>query len=211
MKRQRIINAMGIEARAAQSRTRPGPGRPRRGETDARRAAILDVATGLFAGYGFAGTTIEAVAAQAGATKRTVYRHFTDKAGLLVAAVERLHEHEQDGLHEGTDLEEVAARIVHTLHGDDAVTLHRLVVAEARQHPELAEAFFERGPAASVAALTAILGAQGVRDPDRAEGLYTLLLGERHRRRLLGLEPAPSKQEALAHARRAIRIALGDV
>ncbi|WP_407319462.1 TetR/AcrR family transcriptional regulator [Isoptericola halotolerans] len=202
---------MKIEARTARTPTRPGPGRPRRGEVDARRAEILDAATGLFASRGLAGTTIEAVAAQVGATKRTVYRHFTDKTGLFVAAVERLHEHEQEELHAGTGLEEVAARIVHTLHGDDAVTLHRLVVAEAQQHPGLAEAFFERGPAASITALAQILDARSGADADRADALYTLLLGERHRRRLLGLELAPSKQEALEHARRAIRIVLGDV
>lgn len=185
------------------SATRRGPGRPRQGETEARRAEILDAATALFAARGLGGTTIEAVARAVGATKRTVYRHFTDRTGLFLAAVERLHAHERD-LHAGDDLEDVAARVVRVLHGDDAVTLHRLVVAEARQLPDLAAEFYARGPAATVAALARLLAAQG-HDDDLAEPLYTLLLGEPHRRRLLGLAPAPTADEAREHARRALR------
>jgi AcrR family transcriptional regulator len=187
-------------------------GRPRRDEVEARRGAILDAATAQFAEHGFAGTTVEGVAAAVGATKRTIYRHFTDKPGLFLAAVERLHRHEQEGLHAGADLEEVATRIVRTLHGDDAVTLHRLVIAESRQLPELAADFYARGPARSVDVLATLLAAEHPdRDAvrERAEELYTLLLGEPHRRRLLGLEPAPTAARALAHARGAIRTVLG--
>lgn len=194
---------------------RRGPGRPRREDADARRAEILEAAVTLFAERGFAGTTIEAVALAVGATKRTVYRHFTDKTGLFFAAVERLHVHERPAVHDAADLEGLATRMVHILHGDDAVTLHRLVIAESRQLPQLAATFYERGPARSIEVLALSLGGHGpsagaLSDDARelAEQLYTLLLGEPHRRRLLGLVPAPSRQEARAHARRAIRTVL---
>ncbi|MFI2105657.1 TetR/AcrR family transcriptional regulator [Isoptericola sp. NPDC019693] len=187
-------------------------GRPRRDEVDARREAILDAAIAQLAEHGLAATTIGGVAAAAGATKRTIYSHFMDKAGLFLAAVERLHGHEEEGLHAGDGLEEVATRIVRTLHGDDAVTLHRLVIAEARQLPGLAADFYERGPGRSVDVLAALLAAEhpdlgGPRE--RAEELYTLLLGEPHRRRLLGLDPPPSAARAREHARRSIRTVLG--
>ena len=173
---------------------------------------------------GFAGTTIEAVALAVGATKRTVYRHFTDKTGLFFAAVERLHVHERPAVHDGADLEELATRMVNILHGDDAVTLHRLVIAESRQLPQLAATFYERGPARSIDVLTASLDPEhtvrttgatrraGTASPstagELAESLYTLLLGEPHRRRLLGLTPAPSREQARSHARRAISTVL---
>lgn len=235
MKRQRIITRMRIDdketdatgpamARPAGGEPRRGPGRPRREDVDARRAEILEAAVRLFAERGFTGTTIEAVALAVGATKRTVYRHFTDKTGLFFAAVERLHAHERPGAHDGADLEELATRMVHILHGDDAVTLHRLVIAESRQLPQLAATFYERGPSRSIDALAASLGPEhthatpgatrqaGTASPDAArelaEALYTLLLGEPHRRRLLGLTPAPSREEARSHARRAIGTAL---
>lgn len=192
---------------------RRGPGRPRREDADARRAEIIEAAVRLFAERGFAGTTIEAVALTVGATKRTVYRHFTDKTGLFFAAVEQLHAHERPAVHDGADLEELATRMVHILHGDDAVTLHRLVIAESRQLPQLAALFYERGPARSIDVLAASLAPQDDARPDdaareSAEALYTLLLGEPHRRRLLGLTPAPSRAEARAHARHAIGVVL---
>ncbi|MFJ3407101.1 TetR/AcrR family transcriptional regulator [Promicromonospora sp. NPDC090134] len=212
-------------ARPADGEPRRGPGRPRREDVDARRAEILEAAVALFAERGFAGTTIEAVALAVGATKRTVYRHFTDKTGLFFAAVERLHVHERPAVHDGADLEELATRMVHILHGDDAVTLHRLVIAESRQLPQLAATFYERGPARSIDVLTASLGPEhtvrttpgATRQADTAlpgaarelaEALYALLLGEPHRRRLLGLTPAPSREQARAHARRAISTVL---
>ncbi|MFI6426905.1 TetR/AcrR family transcriptional regulator [Promicromonospora sp. NPDC050880] len=191
--------------------TRRGPGRPRREDVDARRAEILEAAVRLFAERGFTGTTIEAVALAVGATKRTVYRHFTDKTGLFFAAVERLHVHERPAVHGTADLEQLATRMVHILHGDDAVTLHRLVIAESRQHPQLAATFYEQGPARSIEVLAASLDSRRTTAggplpdaPGTAEAIYTLLLGEPHRRRLLGLAPAPSYEEARAHARRAI-------
>lgn len=197
---------MGDDARVPQQEPRRGPGRPRRDEVESRRSELLDAAVALFASRGLGGTTIEEVARSAGATKRTIYQHFGDKTGLFLAAVERLHAHEGD-LHDGDGLEDVAARIVHTLHGDDAVTLHRLVVAEAGRLPDLAAEFHARGPAASVAALAGLLAGQG-HDGALAEPLYTLLLGEAHRRRLLGLAPAPSEAQARAHARHALRTVL---
>ena len=70
------------------------PGRP----TDlAKREAILRTAGRSFFDAGFAATSIEQVAADAGLSKVTVYNHFGDKRGLFTAAVdfvERVaHEH----------------------------------------------------------------------------------------------------------------------
>lgn len=127
------------------------PGRPRTAERAARRAGLLDVAIRIFGARGYGATTIEAVASEAGVTKRTIYQHFTDKAGLFVAAVESQHAHEHTIA--GEDLESLATRIVHTLHGDQAITLHRLVIAEALQFPDLAAAFYTHGPANSTEAI----------------------------------------------------------
>lgn len=191
------------------------PGRPRKGEQAARRAELLDVATRLFGARGFDATTIEAVAHEAGVTKRTIYSQFTDKAGLFVAAVENLHAHEREAQPDGEDLEDLATRIVHTLHGDQAVTLHRLVIAEAPQFPDLAATFYARGPAVSIEALAAALHGPLGDDSassaarSRAGALYTLLLGEPHRRRLLGLQGSPTLAQARVHARGAIQLVLG--
>ena len=57
-----------------------GPGRPKDME---KRAAILVAAKALFIRNAFAGTSMDAVAAEAGVSKLTVYSHFGDKDNLF--------------------------------------------------------------------------------------------------------------------------------
>jgi AcrR family transcriptional regulator len=65
------------------------PGRPR----DARaERAILEATMDLVAEVGFAGLTVDAVAARAAVGKATIYRRWASKADLLYAAMEALHE-----------------------------------------------------------------------------------------------------------------------
>jgi AcrR family transcriptional regulator len=52
------------------------------------RRAILNAATNLFAERGWAGTTLSAVAAEAGTAIETVYSAFRSKSGLLIAAID---------------------------------------------------------------------------------------------------------------------------
>jgi AcrR family transcriptional regulator len=68
------------------SRQRPGsrsPGRPR---SDAARNAILKAAYQILRECGFAGFTVEGVAARAGAGKATIYRWWQSKGRLAVEA-----------------------------------------------------------------------------------------------------------------------------
>lgn len=55
-----------------------------------RRAAILKAAAVAFADKGFAGTSMDDVAAAAGITKLIVYRHFPSKEALYEAVLERV-------------------------------------------------------------------------------------------------------------------------
>lgn len=163
---------------------------------------ILDAAITRFATQGFGGTTIETIASDAGVTKRTIYTWFGDLAGVLTAAVERQHGYllATDAVEaDDAPLEEVAARLVMALHSDVSVSLHRLVIAESQRFPEVAAAFYAAGPARSIAFLQRHVG-------PHAEQLYTLLLGEAHRRRLLGIDPAPTPEDARAHARRSLEL-----
>src|ERR1700712_2496679 len=61
-----------------------GPGRPK---DLAKRQAILEAAKNLFIRNGYANTSMDAVAAEAGVSKLTVYSHFTDKETLFSCAV----------------------------------------------------------------------------------------------------------------------------
>ncbi len=71
-----------------------GPG-TRQARGRARRSIIVDSAITLFASRGFRGTTIAAVAEQAGLTDAGVLYHFRTKADLLLAVLS--HYDERDG------------------------------------------------------------------------------------------------------------------
>jgi AcrR family transcriptional regulator len=64
-----------------------------------RRAAILKAAAGAFAERGFAGTSMDDVAAAAGITRLIVYRHFESKEELYEAVLQ----HVRGRLAEATD------------------------------------------------------------------------------------------------------------
>ena len=63
----------------------PNPGRPRSTAAD---RAILEAAIKLLKADGYAGMSVEAVAAEAGVGKSTIYRRYRNKGELVVAALE---------------------------------------------------------------------------------------------------------------------------
>lgn len=66
----------------------------RRGKSEQKRAAILQAARELFVLDGYESTSVDAIAARASVSKRTVYDHFGDKervhAAVVAAIVEQL-------------------------------------------------------------------------------------------------------------------------
>jgi AcrR family transcriptional regulator len=68
----------------ADAMERPRPGRRRDPLCD---EAILAATLALFAEEGYAGVSIEGVAARSGVAKATIYRRYSDKAQVVVAAV----------------------------------------------------------------------------------------------------------------------------
>lgn len=54
----------------------------------ATRAQLVDVATRLFAAHGYDGTSIEAVLAESGASRGSLYHHFPGKEALFLAVLE---------------------------------------------------------------------------------------------------------------------------
>jgi TetR/AcrR family transcriptional regulator, mexJK operon transcriptional repressor len=123
-------------------------GRPTRADALLLRQRILKVATELFLAEGYGSTSIEAVAARAGVSKRTLYHRFDDKAALFEAVVhdiiERIRPPAGVPLVEGTNLREVLRRlagmILRAALAPQALALHRLIMSESARFPELAQA-----------------------------------------------------------------------
>ena len=63
--------------------------KPARMSAEERREQLLDATKKVVAEQGFHGTSIEAVAREAGITRPIVYGHFQDLGGLLEALIER--------------------------------------------------------------------------------------------------------------------------
>lgn len=63
-------------------------GRPPAGDAADRRGAILDAARAQFAAQGFGGTSMRAIAREAGVDVSLISHYFGDKSGLLVATME---------------------------------------------------------------------------------------------------------------------------
>ncbi|WP_213816384.1 TetR/AcrR family transcriptional regulator [Glaciihabitans sp. dw_435] len=115
-----------------------------------KREAILGAARGLFLAEGFERTSVDAIAALAQVSKRTVYDYFGDKRALLLSVVEQalgtlmsvVDRAIADHLTEVQDLEAsliaFARSISETAIGSaDYVALIRLVSNEAANLPEL--------------------------------------------------------------------------
>ena len=118
-------------------------GRPREARID---AAVGDAIRELLAREGYAGTTIERVAARAGVGRGAVYRRWRSKAEMVFAAV--VHSAElptpvDSGTLEG-DLVALAERIADLAGNEQARAALPGLAAELARDPELAEALEDR-------------------------------------------------------------------
>ncbi|MDO1529299.1 TetR/AcrR family transcriptional regulator [Fulvimonas sp. R45] len=128
-----------------------GPGRPKDME---KRAAILEAAKSLFIHNAFAGTSMDAVAAEAGVSKLTVYSHFGDKDNLFR---EVIRSHIQDLLPDqtyqfdpATDIREILLRVAQTHARLDCdrqtVGTFRAILSDCRQgNPRYGRLVWEEG------------------------------------------------------------------
>jgi len=183
-------------------------GRPTADERRTRETEILTAALGVFLQSGYGASTVDELAAAAQVTKRTLYAYYGDKGGLFAAMVRDLAAAVSlDAASDRDTLETLAARIVSRVHSDELVGLHQLVIAESTRFPELAQILHGSGDARHIARLAEHIRAErGPASEPLAEPLFSLLLGEKHRRRLLGIDAAPTRAQAAAHADAALAL-----
>jgi len=170
----------------------------------AKREAILVAASEAFFDRGFAATSIEQVAADAGVSKVTIYNHFTDKRGLFAASVERECEKMRghfsiDTLGDGSigeRLGTLGAAMVAFMSRPEMVQFDRRIAAETAHDPTLGHAFLKAGPWRMKDAFTTWLAhacAQGelrIADPElAAEQFVSMCKGIGDLERRFGAEP----------------------
>lgn len=180
-----------------------------RGRID-KRQAILAAAFTVFAREGYAQASVDAIAAEAGVAKHTIYNHFGDKQTLLraaiaaeadqalarnLAAVDRLREHGDDLR---AALEDVGYRLVRCYCDERSWALRRLLYAEVNTFPDLLGIIRGRASDPVTEALAdrlarvALSGRLELTDPSAAaEQLAALLTGPIENRSHLGTRKLP--------------------
>ena len=144
----RVASRIRADKKRPKKRSIKTGGRPPRADALKLRDTILGVATELFLQQGYGATSIEAVAARAGVSKRTFYDRFDDKAALFAAVVHGIIDNIRPPpdvpLLAGASLPEILRRlaglILKATLAPQAIALHRLATGESSRFPELANA-----------------------------------------------------------------------
>jgi TetR/AcrR family transcriptional repressor of mexJK operon len=129
-----------------------------------KHRSIVEAATTVFLRKGYLGTSMDEIAALAGVSKQTVYKHFADKERLFAEIVTATVDEASDPVHDevldlqdsgdvAADLRDLARRQLALVMQPRVLALRRLVIGEAGRFPELGRTFHERGPGRTVAAL----------------------------------------------------------
>ncbi|MCK9538101.1 TetR/AcrR family transcriptional regulator [Dokdonella sp.] len=193
-----------------------GPGRPKDPE---KRAAILDAAKRLFPQWGFEGTSMDAIASEAGVSKLTVYSHFTDKETLFFCAIRARCEEQMPETLFDVDrqlpLRDQLAAIGHAfialVSTPEALSLHRLLVSGTGMPQKLVDLFLEAGPERVRSGFEQYLsrhiaaGRFEIGDVARAaQQFFALLKGEWHARQLCGCSQPLDQRDIDAQVRASV-------
>jgi AcrR family transcriptional regulator len=177
----------------------------------------------LFLTRGYGATSIESVARRAGIAKRTFYHRFPDKAALFAAVVHRIIERLRPPagvpLLEGANLQEklerLAALILRAALSAQALALHRLMVAQSAEFPELARVMAREGSTEEAVRLIAGLlereagaGRLVVDDANFAARAFLPMVITQPQRRAMGMGAPMSAEELDAWPRRVVQLFL---
>lgn len=188
------------------------------------RAAVVEAARTLFLRQGYAGTTMEEIAALAGRTKRTLYNNYADKEALFMQIVEDAIAHAEAfarGLPEAftvgitaanlpATLDDLGRRLALAIVRSDVVALRRLLVGEAQVFPALAREYFDRAPGKVIAALASGFehleraGMLRVPDARRAAAQFAYLVAGEPLDRAILVGETPPENHVIACAREGV-------
>lgn len=197
---------------------KPQRGRPRDPERSRR---ILEAARSHFYTHGLERASVDAIAADAGVSKMTIYSNFGSKEGLFEAVVRERTEYVVGGVAGVESLDPnqpqkallaIGDRFLALAREEDALGKFRSVYGAAGAQPEACRAFYREGPERLNGDLAAYLrradaaGALKVRHPLQAAALFlSMFLGDGHIRGLLMLD-MPDAKEDRALLREAVRV-----
>lgn len=198
----------------------PRRGRPRDPE---RTRRIMEAARNHFCAHGLERASVDAIAAEAGVSKMTLYNNFGSKEGLFEAVIQERTDRVMGDSAEIEALDPLRPREVLLTLGEQFLALtreeqtlgkFRSLYGAASSHPEACRAFYRQGPERLNGQLATYLqradaaGTLQVQNPQLAADLFlAMFLGDGHMRGLLMLE-LPDAQQGKALLQEAVRVFL---
>ncbi len=180
--------------------------------SERKRKAVARAALTLFASDGYERTSVDAIAAEAGVSKRTVYSHYGDKESLFLSVVRDTYDGMLTRIAEIVDRtawdSELSAALTlcvtditrSIVRAPERSTLVRLLITEAPHFPALIDLMHTREIPPLIASPLTRLAAAGrlaVADPAQAaEHLSALTFGQVTSRSLLGTVPLSEDETA---------------
>ena len=196
----------------------PRRGRPRDPE---RLRRIVEAAHSHFNAHGLERASVDAIAADAGVSKMTIYSHFASKEGLFEAVIRDRTDRVMGGVAGVEALDPTQPQKALLAVGEQFLTLareegvlgqFRSLYGAAGVQPQACRAFYRQGADRLIGDLAAYLrraDAQGtlrIRHPRQAADLFlAMFLGDGHIRGLLMLD-MPDARENRALLREAVRV-----
>ena len=197
---------------------KPQRGRPRDPE---RLLRIMEAARSHFYAHGLERASVDAIAADAGVSKMTIYSHFASKEGLFEAVVRERTDRVMGGLAGVEALDPKQPQKALLAIGEQFLTLareeatlgkFRSLYGAAGTQREACLAFYRQGADRLIGELATYLrradaaGALNIRHPRQAADLFlSMFLGDGHIRGLLMLD-MPDARENRALLREAVRV-----
>lgn len=180
-----------------------------------KQEAIKEAARTLFLQHGYADTTMEMVAAQAGVSIMTLYRHFRSKDALFQAVIQHLCNQQveknavSEGIWEGSPsevLHRLSERRLDFFLNPEEVALYRVIIGALEHFPTVGQLYYDLSFEKSLTLLSAYLqkldqeGNLHVPQPHfSARAFLALLQGLVTERVRLGAEPVPTQAEIEQH------------
>ncbi|HBF29462.1 MAG TPA: TetR family transcriptional regulator [Rhizobium sp.] len=193
-----------------------------RRRTQDMRLRFINAAGTLFIARGFAAVTMEAVAAEARASKVTLYGYFRNKESLFEAFVNEagkggIEELEAARYEQDTEqaLRHLGLAYLELVTRPEVINLNRLIMGEAGRQPQLSQIFYQNGPRRTLIAISetieTLMQADKLRRSDlRETSLYFKSLCEAGllERQLWGLDGTPDAQTRAVAVEKAISLFL---
>jgi TetR/AcrR family transcriptional regulator, mexJK operon transcriptional repressor len=175
--------------------------------SERKREDIARAALALFSRDGYERTSVDAIAAQAGVSKRTVYSHYGDKETLFLTVMQDTYEdirnrfaatieHLASDVDDGADLEKAMVRSIRQTvreaqQSPERAQLLQLAIAELPHFPRLLDLWRNRAIMPILAAQVRHLVTAGLLkadDPEEAaDHLSALTFGQINNRSLMGI------------------------